>query len=194
MRYAGASGPLDWDLEAMGQRGSVGRAVVRAWALGAVGGYTFNDMDWTPRLGLQLDAASGDHRPGDGRLGTFNPLFPNGSYFTKAGYTGATNLLHVRPSLTVRPRPKLSLQVAVAGQWRETTRDAIYTTPNLALPGSAGVGGRWTGAYGQVHADYVFTPQLTGAVEAVRYEVGEAIRAVGGRDSDYLGVELKYGW
>jgi len=43
---------------------------------------------WAPRLGLQIDAASGDHKAGDNTLGTFNPLFPNGYYFTLAGYTG----------------------------------------------------------------------------------------------------------
>jgi hypothetical protein len=194
VRYAAKIGPWDWDLEGMAQRGSVGTAKVRAWAMGAIGGYTFKTARWTPRLGLQVDAASGDHRKGDGRLGTFNPLFPNGVYFTKGAYTGYANLVHVRPSVTIKPAAKLSLQVAAAAQWRETTQDAIYTAPNIALPGSAGVGGRWTGAYGQIHADYVFNRHLTGLVEAVHYDVGQAIRAIGGRDADYLGVELKFGW
>lgn len=193
-RYAAKIGAWDWDLEGMAQRGSVGSTTVRAWAMGAVGGYTLKGARWTPRLGLQVDAASGDHRKGDGELGTFNPLFPNGVYFTKGSYTGYANLVHVRPSVTVKPTPKLSLQVAAAAQWRETTRDAIYTAPNIALPGSAGVGGRWTGAYGQVHADYVFNRHLTGLLEAVHYDVGQAIRAIGGRDADYLGIELKFGW
>lgn len=193
-RYAGTVGALDWDVEGMAQRGSVGSSQVRAWALGAIGGYTLENVTWTPRLGLQIDAASGDRHKGDGKVETFNPLFPNGVYFTKAAYTGYVNLTHVRPSVTVKPNARLSVQMAVAGQWRQTTRDAIYTAPNIALPSSAGVGGRWTGAYGQVHADYVFNAHLTGLIEAVHYEVGRSIRDVGGRDSDYLGVELKFGW
>ena len=36
---------------------------------------------------LQTDAASGDRNPHDGRLETFNPLFPNGYYFVLASYT-----------------------------------------------------------------------------------------------------------
>ncbi|MBO9708049.1 MAG: alginate export family protein [Caulobacter sp.] len=193
-RYAATIGPADWDLETMVQRGTVGSAKIRAWALGARGGYTFQTVRWQPRLGLQFDAASGDPRRSDGRLETFNPLFPNGFYFSKAGYTGYANLIHLKPSVGFKPTPRLSMQGAVAAQWRQTSHDAIYTTPNLALPGSAGVGGRWTGAYGQANLDYRFSANLTGAVEAVHFSVGDAVRAVGGHDSDYLGVELKLGW
>jgi hypothetical protein len=88
VRYAGARDGLDWDLEAMGQVGRIGGKDIRAWAVGVRAGYTSPDIRWTPRLGLQADAASGDHHRGDKTLGTFNPLFPNGYYFTLAGYTG----------------------------------------------------------------------------------------------------------
>jgi hypothetical protein len=194
LRYAGALGAIDWDLEGMAQRGSVASARIRAWGLGGRAGYTFKTIAWSPRLGLQADAASGDRRKADGVLGTFNPLFPNGFYFSRAGYTGYANLIHLKPSVSVAPTAKLSVQAAVAGQWRETTRDAIYTQPNIALPGSAGVGGRWTGAYGQLHADYLINRNMTAGLEVVHYEVGQAIRQVGGQDSDYVGVELKFGW
>lgn len=62
------------------------------------------------------------------------------------------------------------------------------------MDGTAGEGGAWTGVYGQIRADYVFNANLTGAVEAVHYEVSDAVRDAGGHDSDYLGVELKFGW
>lgn len=193
-RTAGSLGAVDWDLEAMIQRGSVGSARIRAWALGARGGYTLETLTWRPRLGLQWDAASGDEHKDDRVLGSFNPLFPNGAYFTRAGHTGYVNLTHLRPSITVRPMARLSIEAAVAGQWRRTIRDAIYTSPSIAVPGSRGTGKAWTGAYGQLHADYVFNSHLTGSIEAVRYEVGATLAALGGRDSDYLGVELKFGW
>ncbi|MDB5634940.1 MAG: hypothetical protein JWR49_3795, partial [Tardiphaga sp.] len=82
VRFAGRSKDIDWDLEAMGQGGDVGAKQIRAWALGGRTGYTFSDAAWAPRIGLQADAASGDAHPGDGQVGTFNPLFPNGYYFS----------------------------------------------------------------------------------------------------------------
>ncbi|TDV33782.1 alginate export protein [Paraburkholderia caballeronis] len=194
MRFAGAAHGVDWDLEAMGQTGAVGGKDVRAWAGGSRVGYTFGTAAWKPRIGVQFDAASGDRHAGDGTLGTFNPLFPNGYYFTLGGFTGYANLIHLKPSITVKPAPKLSLMAAVGFQWRETTGDAVYTQPAVAVNGTAGRGSLWTGAYGQLRADYAFNANLAGAVEAVYYQVGSTIRDAGGHNSEYLGIELKFGW
>lgn len=194
IRFAGAKGNIDWDLEAMGQAGSVGSSDILAWGMGARAGYTFSDVVWQPRLGLQVDAASGDQTPGDGTLGTFNPLFPNGYYFTLADYTGYPNLIHVKPSITVQPAENLTVTGAVGFQWRETTSDAVYTHPNIPVNGTAGEGGAWTGVYGQIRIDYAFNANLTGAIEAVHYQVGDALHDAGGHDSNFLGVQLQFGW
>jgi hypothetical protein len=194
VRFAGAANGIDWDLEAMAQTGHVGAKDINAWALGARTGYTLSSTAWTPRIGLQADAASGDAHPGDGRLGTFNPLFPNGYYFSLGGYTGYANLIHVKPSITVKPAARLTVTAAVGFQWRQTVADAVYVQPNLAVAGTAGTGSRWTGVYSQLRADYAFNANLSGALEAVHYAVGDTIRAAGGHDSNYLGLELKYGW
>jgi len=143
---------------------------------------------------LQLDAASGDSNPHDHVLGTFNPLFPNGYYITLAGYTGYTNFIHVKPSVTVHPEENLKLMFAAAGQWRETTADAVYTQPDVPVAGTAGHPGQYTGTYGQIRAEWAMTSQASFALEAVHFAIGDAIRRVGGHDGDYLGVELKYGW
>jgi hypothetical protein len=194
VHYVGAASGFDWDLESMGQAGTLGPKQVRAWAVGTLAGYTFSDIAWGPRVGLQADAASGNQHPNGSTLGTFNPLFPNGYYFTLAGYTGYTNLIHLKPSITVKPVDKLKVVAALGLQWRETTADAVYVQPNIAVPHTAGSPGRWTGVYGQLRADYAFTANLTGALEAVRFAVGDAVRRAGGHDSTYVGVELKLGW
>jgi Alginate export len=194
VRFAGVAGPLDWDLEGMGQTGDFAGETIAAWGVGSRAGYTFSGIAWTPRLGLQLDAASGDSDPSDRKLGTFNALFPNGNYVTLAGYTGYVNFIHLKPSVTVRPAPKLTVMAAVAGQWRETTADAVYTQPNVPVAGTAGAPGRYTGTYGQLRLDYLLNAHITTSVEAVRFVVGDVIRRAGGHDADYLGVELKLGW
>jgi hypothetical protein len=178
----------------MVQTGSVGAKTARAWALGTIGGFTFADATWRPRLGLQVDAATGNQNPNSNTLGTFNPLFPNGYYFTLAGLTTYANLIHVKPSVTVKPTNNLTFLAAAALEWRETTADAVYVIPNIPVPRTADSPGSWTGAYGQIRAQYAFNSHLTGAIEAVYFGVGSAIRRAGGHDSDYIGVELNFGW
>jgi hypothetical protein len=94
-------------------------------------------------------------------------LFPNGYYFTLAGFTGYVNLFHLKPSLTVKPASNLSVMGALGFQWRETTADAIYVQPNIPVAGTAGKGSAWSGAYAQLRMDYRFDAHLA---DIARYQ------------------------
>jgi hypothetical protein len=192
IRYSGHADGFDWDAEGMGQSGHIGDESIRAWAVGSRAGYTMSDIYWTPRLGLQIDAASGNSN--NKTLGTFNPLFPNGYYLALAGYTGYTNFIHVKPSLTVKPEENVTAMLAVAAQWRETVSDAVYTQPDIAVPGTVGRGGSYTGTYVQGRIDWQVTPHFATAIEAVRFQVADSIIQAGGHDGNYVGVEGKVGW
>ncbi|MDR3476439.1 MAG: alginate export family protein [Gammaproteobacteria bacterium] len=194
VRFAGTADSFDWDLEWMGQVGSIANDNIRAWAVGSVSGYTFEGIHWKPRIGIQLDAASGNEDSTGHTLGTFNPLFPNGQYVTLAGYTGYVNFIHLKPSLTLALSPSVTAMGAVAAQWRETTADAVYTQPNVPLKGTAGAGGQYTGTYFQLRIDWQMTRHIHNALEVVRFNVANAIKKVGGKDSTYAGVETKFTW
>lgn len=190
----GTLGGFDFDVEGMGQTGRIGTQSIRAWAFGSLAGYTFASAPLSPRLGLQVDASSGDRNPGDNRLQTFNPLFPNGYYLTLAGYTGYVNLVHVKPSITLHPSKTVKVMLAGAAQWRQTTGDAVYTQPDIPVPGTAGRGGRYTGSYGQLRVDWAATAHYAFAVEAVHFAVGKTLREAGAHDANYVGVEMRYAW
>ena len=189
----GNANHLDFDLEVMNQTGRIGIEPIEAWAVGSIAGYTFAKVNWSPRVGIQLDAASGDGSTKQ-TFGTFNPLFPNGYYFTLAGYTGYANLIHVKPSLTLTPTSSLKIVIAAAAQWRQTTADAVYIQPDLAVPKTAGRPGAYTGSYGQFRLDWTIDRATSFAIEAVHFKIGEAVRNAGGHDSNYLGIEIKRGW
>ena len=193
-RFAGNEGSWDWDLESMLQGGNVGSKRIRAWSVSPSLGYTFRDSPWKPRLAIQVDTASGDRRPGDTTIGTFNPLFPNGYYFSLAGYTGYANLVQIKPAVTLHPISGLSLLGGAGFQWRQTVADAVYVQPNVPVAGTAGKPDRWSGVYEQLRADYRFNANLTSAIEVVHFSIGEVIRQAGGHDGDYIGIELKYMW
>jgi len=190
----GHAGPWDWDVEAMLQEGQIAQEHIRAWAFGSLFGYTLDNQPWSPRLGLQVDTASGDENPHDHELNTFNPLFPNGYYVTLAGYTGYVNLIHVKPSVTLHPMHGVKLLFAAGAQWRQTTADAVYNQPNVPVPNTSGHGGRYTGAYGQTRIEWAFTPHYAFSAEVVHFGVGPSLSAAGAHDSNYLGVQLSYGW
>jgi hypothetical protein len=194
VRFAGKRAAIDWDVEAMAQTGHVGGQQIRAWAFGSRAGYTVASLPLHPRIGLQVDGASGDRNPHDHRLETFNPLFPNGYYVTLAGYTGYVNFLNLKPSLTIQPAAALSVMGAAGAQWRMTRADAVYTQPTIPVPRTAGTGALWSGAYGQLRMDWKVSHHLTAAMEAVHFAIGRTIRDAGGHDGNYLGLEVKYGW
>ena len=189
----GNANHFDFDLEVMNQTGRIGIEPIEAWAVGSIAGYTFANVNWSPRVGIQLDAASGDGSTKQ-TFGTFNPLFPNGYYFTLAGYTGYANLIHVKPSLTLTPTSSLKIVIAAAAQWCQTTADAVYIQPDLAVPKTAGRPGAYTGSYGQFRLDWTIDRATSFAIEAVHFKIGEAVRNAGGHDSNYLGIEIKRGW
>jgi hypothetical protein len=194
VHYNGNIQVFDWDVEGMQQGGSVGSKDVDAWAFGSLSGVTFTNIDWTPRIGMQLDAASGSHNLSGQTVGTFNPLFPNGYYVTLSGYTGYTNFIHFKPSLTVTPLAKIKVVTSFGMLWRQTTQDAVYAQPDIPLPGTAGEPGRRSSTYGQVQVNWAATRSLSFDIEADRYFVAEAIRRAGGHDSDYVEAEMHWGW
>jgi len=192
---AGARDNFDWDIEAMGQKGHIDSQNIRAWAFGSLGGYTLTALPWTPRLGLQVDTASGDRVSDDHTFGTFNPLFPNGAYFSLSGLTGYANLVHAKTSVTVHPTRNLKINLAAAAQWRQTTSDAIYTAPDIPVARTIGHGGgRYTGKYGQLHLERELSSNATVSMEALHFAAGDAIKKAGGRDSNYLAVEIRLMW
>ena len=119
---------------------------------------------------------------------------PKRIYFTLAGTTTYTNLIHLRPSLELRPQENLKLIARLGLQWRQTTQDAVYVIPNRPVPGTAGRPGRWTGIYEQLRMEWQIDRNWAAALEGVPYQVGDVIRRAGGRNANYLGVELKFGW
>jgi len=139
-----------------------------------------------PRLGLKLDAASGD---GGGRtLGTFDPLFPKYAYFTEAQLTEFMNVVSVFPSLTLAVTDRLAVTAGVDLLWRQSTRDAVYFPPLTPLPGTAGRGGHRVGTQTNLQAEWLLGEHLDLNAVWVHAVAGPALRAAGGRNTEYLGA------
>ncbi len=128
-RLFGSVKNWDWNLEAVFQIGHVGSQIIRAWTVASDTGFTFTALPWSPRLGLKADIASGNKNPSDGRLGTFNALYPNPTYFTEAALLAPGNIMDLQPSVTIKPVPTLTLILGWNFLWKHYKEDAVYTPP-----------------------------------------------------------------
>lgn len=193
-RLFGKSGAWDWDLEGAVQFGRFDGAEIRAWTAASDIGVTLAGLPWRPRLGLKADIASGDDDPRDGRLGTFNALYPKVPYFTEAGLVAPANLIDAYPSLRLQPTPALTLEFGWDLVWRQKRADAVYRpVPFGPLPGTANGTGNGPAEVGQqVQASLRWSLGRHAELRAwyVHFDAGPALTRAGGRDVDFLAAAL----
>lgn len=135
-RWSGRGSHWDYNFETGLQFGDFGDASIRAWYIATDNGWTWPAVRFKPRLGLRIDAASGDRDPNDSRLNTFNPLFASAAYSGLAGLIGPSNSFDVAPSTALRLNDKTVLTSGVVGFWRQSVHDGIYgTLQNLQRTG-----------------------------------------------------------
>jgi hypothetical protein len=185
-RLFGKRDGFDWNVEAAFQFGSFGIAEIRAWTVSANLGYTFADLPFSPRLGLNADAISGDGNLRDGRLGTFNPLFPKLPYFSEANLVAPANLLDLQPNLTLSLAPKLTVTLGWNPLWKQDEADAFYAPPLSPVRDTAGGTGRFIGQQTSAAFEWSATEHLTIGGTYVHYTPGERLKQAGGRGGDFV--------
>lgn len=190
-RLAGQAGAVDFEAEGMIQHGAFAGRKIRAWGGSIGGGYTLA-APWKPRLGLRIDAGSGDKDPNDDRLGTFNPLFPKGAYFNESGLTSWSNLVAIRPSLSLSPSKTVLVEISYLDRARLTGEDAIYLQPAAVLPGSSASRAKAVGRALQADLGWQATRNIKVQVQALHQEAGAAVKAASGRDGDFVMAILQY--
>lgn len=116
--------------------GSVNRDKVQAGMAASTGGYTFDELPWTPGLGGIFWWGSGG-RGNDGTIHTFHSLYPLGhAWWGQIDNFSGQNLVDYGVQASLAPTKKVS----VVTQWHwfdlASRDDRIYTITGTALPGS----------------------------------------------------------
>ena len=178
-RSFGTIGSWFWNLEGSVQRGEFVGARTEAWAAGVEGGRRFEDAPLRPELSLTADYSSGDDDPGDDVFGTFNPMFPRGSYFVSQSPIGPRNIIHIQPSLTLHPHQDVQVTLAGARYWRASTGDGLYAMPGFLVRSGRGSRAREVGSHVEAAGAWWATPelQLSGSVSV--FDAGRFIRETG---------------
>jgi hypothetical protein len=139
LRFAKTRRGLLYNLEVAYQFGRFGQGAIRAWTLSVDIGYQIAACKYKPLIGLKHDYISGDRQRGDGRLETFNPLYPKGGYFGFDPQVGPANLIDLHPYGSLTLGHALVLQWDLILNWRYSVQDGIYRpngSYNLAGVGS----------------------------------------------------------
>lgn len=128
-----------YDLEGLYQFGKFANSTISAWTLSSNISYTFDKAKFKPLIGLKTEAISGDKTHADGRLNTFNPLFPKGAYFGLAALIGPYNLLDAHPYVQFELAKNLTLSEDYDMFWRLNRNDGLYAVNGkLIYSGKAG--------------------------------------------------------
>ncbi|MBN4942130.1 alginate export family protein [Stenotrophomonas pavanii] len=198
-RWFGQAGALDWNTELVAQGGELqtvaGTLDVRAWTLATDTGWRWIERPLQPRLGLKADIASGDGNLRDGRVGTFNALFPKSAYFSEASLLAPANLMDVQPTLTLRLRDAVTTELGVQMAWKHRRADAVYTTPAplLALPGSAG-GARRIGTQYKSETRWQASEHWQWQLQLAWVDAGPALKQAGGQDTLFASIVGAWQW
>lgn len=192
MRLYGVQNGWDWDFEALYQFGDFGDSDIRAWTVASLVGYRFANVRWQPRIALSANVASGDSDPGDGRLQTFNPLFPNLAYFEEAAIYAPQNFYNIEPEISWRLTPQLSLALDWNFFWRLEDHDAVYVRGLAPLPGTAGVSGHFVGHTQSVSLDYQMGRHLRMDLSVSHFFAREVIRQAGGDDAAFFKIQIEW--
>jgi hypothetical protein len=137
-RFWKYGGGLIYNLEAAYQFGSFGDQHISAWTGSVDIGYLFENVRFRPSINLRNDYISGDHSKDDGKLQTFNPLYPKGGYFGFSPQIGPVNLIDIHLYITLDLTSKLKMQMDVVFNWRYALQDGVYRPSGvLNRPGSS---------------------------------------------------------
>ena len=166
---------LDYNWEANYQWGSFGRDSIAAWSVSTETGYTLDQVRFRPRPMLRADVYSGDGNPVGNTLGTFNPCFPRGAYFTAkvVPFLGPQNLIDLHPMVQFQLRRNITGEVSWDWYWRESVHDGVYAFGSGALldPANSSTA-KYLGKQGDMEIRWSPAPHLIAAFNLAGFQPG----------------------
>jgi len=186
-------GNWKYDIEGLYQFGNINEKTISAWTLSSFACYTFENVKFSPEIGLKTEIISGDKNAGDNRLETFNPLYPRGAYFGLVALIGPSNLIDIHPSVILTLTQKLSLGFDYDIFWRQTLSDGLYA-PNMQLLYSGkDTTERFIGSQLISNLDYTANDFLSFTLETGWFDAGSFLKEVGtGKDYFYAALTAQF--
>lgn len=192
-RVFGSRDGWHWNVEGAYQFGRFAGNEISAWTLAAETGHRFANARWTPDATVRFNVASGDRDLDDGRLGTFNALFPKGKYFGELSPVGPYNIVSVNPRVAASIGGDVTGSLAGMGYWRFSKADGVYGIPGNLIRPAGSATARFIGAEVEGTVEWQATAELNLSASLSAFAPGEFIRQTGpARAILMLGLEANF--
>lgn len=193
VRAHGVRGDWHWNVEGVAQFGHFEGERIAAWTLGTEIGHSFPALPFAPDATLRVNVVSGDGKAGDGKIGTFNALFPKGKYFGELSPVGPTNIVSVNPRVSGTLGGGVSFSLAAMAYWRYSTADGVYDIPGnlIRAPGTSKA--RFIGKEAEATIAWQATPEWELSASVSAFAAGSFIRETGpAKTIAMLGLESNF--
>ena len=125
---------VEYTMELATQMGSWAGDDTHAWAGFWRLGRQFSSVPFSPTFRVEVNHASGDSNPTDGRHETFDVLYPTAhDKYGMADQVGWKNINHIGLIAEVKARPSVMLQAKVHDWWLASARDGLYNSGGALL-------------------------------------------------------------
>jgi Alginate export len=153
---------IEYTMELALQNGSWAGDDMKAWAGFWRIGREFGALPLRPRFRLEVNHASGDSNPTDGRHGTFDVLYPTAhDKYGMADQVGWKNINHIGLTGEVKAKPSLILQAKFHEFWLASARDGLYNAGGaLIVRDATGASGTHVGHEVDVQALWTASQHL----------------------------------
>ena len=192
-RSFGHAGDWRWNVEGVLQTGRFDGRKIRAWTVGSEVGRRFPQAPRTPDVTVRFDIVSGDTDPDDGKLGTFNALFPKGKYFGELSPVGPYNIVNLNPAVAFDLGHDVTLGLSAMAYWRHARADGVYDVPGGLLRAPGASRARFIGKQAEITLDWQATPELDLSASLSAFEPGAFIRETGPAETiGMFGLEANF--
>ncbi|WP_446746013.1 alginate export family protein [Sphingomonas sp. OTU376] len=193
LRSHGTRGDWHWNVEGVAQFGRFGRERIAAWTLGTEVGRSFPEVPLKPDATLRFNVVSGDGKPGNGTLGTFNALFPKGKYFGELSPVGPTNIVSLNPRVSATLARDISASLAAMAYWRYSRTDGVYDIPGNLIRAAGSSRARFIGKEAEATIAWQATAELELSASLSAFVPGAFIRETGpAKTIAMLGLEANF--
>ena len=185
IRSFSVKGRLSYNTEIIMQWGELGNSDIFAYNIETDWKYTLIENGWKPQLGIKADLSSGDKRTGDGRVGTFNPIFVNPAIYSLAAVNTPANITSLHPNFTVYPIEGLTIYMDYAFFYRTEANDGLYAPPRFLTREANGLRTKHIGDVFGLQISYEINRNISFDLRSSYFIAGQFIKASGDSENTF---------